>query len=705
MEERLLRADAPSGGATPLRVLLVEDLPSDAELIALRLHEDGFAAACRRVETEAEFLAALEPPPDIILADWSLPRFSGLRALELLRERGLEIPFIIVSGSIGEELAIDALHLGADDYVLKDRLARLGTAIRRVLEHRRALAERRRAEDDLRLAAQVFESTAEGVLITDADHRIVKVNRAFTEITGYAAEDALGNTPRLLHSGLHSEAFYQRLRDALQRQGRWSGEIWNRRKDGSVYPEWLSISHVRDDQGRIGHYVGVFTDISSLRQAERRIEYLGRHDPLTDLPNRSLLEERLGQAFKLSAHGGGVALLVLNIDRMQRVNDSLGHEAGDEALRLLAERLRQQLSAGDTLARIGGDKFAMVLARCHSSSDATAVARRLLDAVAHPSIVRGQALTLTASVGIGLYPLDGGDPSELLRSADTALRHAKRSGGNRFSFYAPGMNAESVRWLDLENRLRRAIEGQALQLHYQPKVALADGRICGAEALLRWHDPDLGAVAPSDFIPLAEDVGLIVPLGEWAMHGACSQAVAWGRAGLPPLAVAVNVSAQQILDGRLPERVAAILAETGLPAQRLLLELTESVLLQESEATSRQIAEFARLGVRLSLDDFGTGYSSLSYLSRFPLHELKIDRGFVRDIGNQPKSAAIAEAIVALGHGLGMTVLAEGVETTAELAYLRRAGCDQMQGYLFSRALPASGFEALLREDRRLPVE
>ncbi|WP_256077704.1 EAL domain-containing protein [Massilia sp. YIM B04103] len=567
----------------------------------------------------------------------------------------------------------------------------------------RDTTQRRAMEERLRLFARVFDSTQERITITDAAGRVVAVNPAFTQITGYAESEVLGQNPRLLRSGRQEPGFYREMWHCLETKGHWRGEIWNRRKNGEVYPERMSIDTMRDERDKVAAYVSVSSDISALKQAHYQLDFLHSHDPLTQLPNRALLNDRLQQAIQ-SAEAGTrqVALLLLDIDRLQRINDSLGHEAGDLLLQRLAQRLSLTAGPADTLAHLGGDEFALLLTQFDDVDEVIAAARRLLAHLAEPLAIHGQEVYVTASIGISLSPRDGATASALLIGAGAALSHMKQTGRNGFRFFTAEMNAHALRWVTLETHLRHAIDRQELELVYQPQVALSDGRVSGMEALLRWNSAELGRVSPADFIPLAEDSGLIHEIGRWVLLQACRQNQLWHGAGLGELPVAVNVSASQLASGRLPDDVRAALAASGLPPQCLELELTESVMMRDFEHTQAQLAELAGLGISISLDDFGTGYSSLSYLSRFTLDKLKIDQSFVRNITSEPRSAAIAQATVALAHGLNLVVVAEGVETAGQLSYLRGIGCDKIQGFLFSAPLAADDFESLLREGRRL---
>jgi diguanylate cyclase (GGDEF)-like protein/PAS domain S-box-containing protein len=566
-----------------------------------------------------------------------------------------------------------------------------------------ALARRRtdqalgESEQRLRLSARVFASTEESIMMTDARGNLIGVNAAFEQVTGYTEQEVLGRNPRLLSSGRHDSAFYRGLWASLASAGQWRGEIWNRRKNGQVYPERIAIDAVRGADGTVNAYVSVSSDISALQAAHHQVDFLSNHDPLTLLPNRQVLAERTRQAIGAARHGERqIALLLFNLDRLQRINDSLGHETGDAMLQEMARRAGLLAGPGDILAHLGGDEFVLLLTDCLDSDAIIVAARRLIEEISRPVQVGGHDLILTASVGISIYPRDGANPSELLKAADVALSHMKDTGRNGFRFFKGEMNAHALRWMSLETHLRRAIERGELSLHYQPQISIADGRICSMEALLRWRSPELGQVAPGDFIALAEDTGMILPIGNWVIRQACLQNKAWQDAGLPPLRVAVNVSAHQFMAGTVPQVVAEALQDSGLQARYLEVELTESVMMHDSESTAAQLAALTEMGVSISLDDFGTGYSSLGYLSRFMLDKLKIDQTFVRNITTEPRSAAIAQATIALAHGLSLIVIAEGVETEGQLAFLRAIGCDKVQGYLFSRPVPPEEMASLM---------
>ena len=550
----------------------------------------------------------------------------------------------------------------------------------------------------LKQAAAVLKSTGEGVLITDLGGRILMVNPAFTRITGYTEAEALGHTPSLLRSGRHDESFFQAMWASIRETGHWQGEIWNRRKDGELYPQLLTLSTVRDDQERPTHYVGVMTDISQLKQSEARLEHLAHYDPLTDLPNRLLLLSRMKHAMeRAERERQHVAVLFIDLDRFKDVNESLGHPVGDTLLESLAQRMRKCLREDDTLGRLGGDEFLVLLEGLEHPEDAIHVTQNLLHVLEQPfTLPNGHEVYVGASIGISIYPDDGRDANALIQHADAAMYQAKEQGRNTYRFYTAALTSAVNERLDLSTRLRRALAQQEFRLHYQPQVDLRSGAITGCEALLRWFPPDEGMISPARFIPLAEETGLIVPLGEWALRTACAQAKAWLAAGHPPLVMAVNLSGRQLVrEHHVVQRVADILAETGLPPACLKLELTESILMGHGEQAEKLLHDLKDLGLRLSIDDFGTGYSSLAYLKRFPIDELKIDQGFVRDIPHDLNDMEIAAAIIALARNLNLKVMAEGVETQEQLDFLSRQGCQAYQGYLFSKPIPAEEFVRL----------
>lgn len=552
----------------------------------------------------------------------------------------------------------------------------------------RDISERRENEETLRLWASVFASAGEGIVITNPAGEIVAVNRAFTVITGYPELEVIGLNPRFLRSGRHDAEFYAALWSALELTGQWQGELWNKRKNGEIYPEWLTISSVRDRQGRPTHYVAVFSDITAVKESQDALYHLAHHDPLTGLPNRTLLRDRLEHALERGRRDRqGVAVIFVDLDRFKQINDTLGHPVGDEILKLAARAMAAQLRASDTIARVGGDEFIIVLEKDVSSYSVSTVARKLVEIFGHPFPVAGRDLYLTASLGIGLFPKDGEDPDTLLRHADLALYKAKELGRNNYQYYEPSLGAGALERMTLENALRTALERRELYLVYQPMYRLSDRRFVGVEALLRWTNPELGDVPPAQFIPVAEEMGFIVELGAWVLREACRQLGAWRLAGCEVPRMAVNLSVHQLEREELVTDVADLLTEWGLHPGELEIEVTESTLLRQSGPAPEVLEGLRQLGVFLAVDDFGTGYSSLSALRQMPVNRLKIDASFVRDIGRDPNDEAIARAIIALAHSLGLETVAEGVERREQAVFLTDAGCDIVQGYFYGRPM------------------
>jgi len=552
----------------------------------------------------------------------------------------------------------------------------------------------------LELSAQVFKNATEGIVITDPKNRILAVNPAFTEITGYSEEEALGKNPSFMSSGNHDARFYEDMWLRLSKLGRWQGEVWNRRKDGVLFPEWLSLSTVKEE-GKVRNYIATLSDISLRKANEDRLRYLAEYDALTDLPNRRLLADRVGQALRLAHHNTfGLALLFVDLDRFKNVNDSLGHEVGDQLLCTVALRLNQLTGAGVTVSRVGGDEFVVLCPKLNDPDQAAAIAQKIIHDIGQAIDVRHHTLTLTPSIGIALYPSDGLDFETLYRNADAALYHAKEQGRNQFQFFTQQMNDDVSRRLVMENALRKGIAAGELRLMYQPQYCMKDLRLMGVEALVRWQHPEQGLVPPDFFISLAEETGLILELGEWVLKEACAQGQRWREMGYPDIEIAVNVSAVQFHQG-IVGQVQQVLSETGYPAQHLVIEVTESTLMKGALQAADLLAELKALGVWLSLDDFGTGYSSLAYLKRFPLDKLKIDKAFVTDLPLNTDDAAITSAIIGLASNLNLLTVAEGVETTEQLDFLKEHGCQIAQGFLLDLPLWPNELEKRLQAEQQ----
>ncbi len=559
------------------------------------------------------------------------------------------------------------------------------------------ISERKRVEDDLRKLSQAVEQSPASVMITDTEGRIEYVNPKFIELTGYGLDEVLGQSPELLRSGYTSESQRHEQWEAINSGREWRGELHSKKKNGELYWEYALVSPIKTPEGAISHFLSVSEDITIRKEYEERLVRRANYDDLTGLPNRFLLLDRLSGAVANARRAKRkMALMVINLDRFKSVNDRLGHGAGDEVLRQAAKRLKGCMRGGDSIARLGGDEFAALLPSLGSEADVEIVASRMLEKLSGPFVVEKQEAFCSASIGATVHPIDGDDPQVLMRNADAAMYRVKETGRNGFQFFAPEMNQQALERIEVETHLRHALERGELSLYYQPLVDLSSGRIAGAEALLRWHSPELGMVSPALFIPLAEDTGLIEPIGDWVMRAACEQARHWREGNRGPDYISVNVSIRQFRDGDLAHRVSDILSTTGLSAKNLELEVTESLLLDENPEASRALEALSEMGVGLSIDDFGTGYSSLSYLKSYPFTGLKIDHSFVRHLEANADDRVLIEAIVAMAHSLDLRVIAEGVETKAQLDFLRSRKCDAIQGFYVSRPLPSDQFEEFL---------
>ncbi|MEA3278091.1 MAG: EAL domain-containing protein [Pseudomonadota bacterium] len=559
------------------------------------------------------------------------------------------------------------------------------------------ITARKRTENQLRMNAIVFDRTIEGIMVTDANNHIKTVNPAFTRITGYEAAEVIGRNPSILSSGRHDQAFYDAMWDSLRSKGYWNGEIWNRRKDGSVYPQWLSLTAISNTAEEVREYVAVFTDITRRKQDEEKILHQANFDPLTGLPNRSLLKDRLHHALASARQEGwSAALLFVDLERFKWVNDTLGHAVGDELLQQVAERLGSCVREVDTLARFGGDEFVVLLEDVRTADDAAEVAKKLIAAIEPPFDLASREIFMGASIGVTLYPEDSTDANTLLRNADMAMYRAKQAGHNNYAFFTREMNEQVHQRMALERDLRQAIEQEQLAVNYQPIVDISTGEIVAVEALLCWRHPKYGLVAPDRFIPLAEETGLISSIGRWVLLTACSQVSAWRTEGLR-LGISVNLSSRQLPLGLSTAQVGEVLERTGLPPGALTLEITEGLMLEGSESTHRWMDEIKALGVGLAVDDFGTGYSSLGYLKRFPMDSIKIDRSFMVGVPEDPGDASLVEAIVAMARSLELEVVAEGVERREHLSFLKRLGCSRAQGNLFSQPVDAQSIPRLAR--------
>jgi diguanylate cyclase (GGDEF)-like protein/PAS domain S-box-containing protein len=563
----------------------------------------------------------------------------------------------------------------------------------------------KRAEDQLRMNATVFDTTSEGIMVTDTDNLIKTVNPAFSRITGYEAEEVVGRSPKILSSGRHTGAFYKQLWNAVSQSGYWNGEIWNRRKDGSIYPEWLSIAAIKGENDIVKEYVAVFSDISKHKQDEEKIRYQANFDALTGLPNRSLLTDRLSQAI-LSANRENwkLALLFIDLDQFKVVNDTFGHVMGDELLQVVSERIRGCVRETDTVARFGGDEFVILMQDVTDLEAPATVSSKLITEVTRSFTLYEREIYIGASVGITIYPDDAQSLDALLRNADMAMYQAKERGRNNYQFFTASMQRQTIERQRLEQDLRQAIQRNELELHYQPVVDALTNRVCSLEALLRWNHAEQGQLSPDIFIPLAEDCGLIGPIGEWVVEQACIQLSHWQRAGYEQLDVAINLSSRQRELGLAPEFLTRVFEQSGVRSGSVTLEITESLLMNDTEGSIEWLTRFKDLGVKLSVDDFGTGYSSLGYLKRFPVDALKIDRSFINDLPDDKDSATLVRTIIGMAKSLNLGLIAEGVETQQQMMFLMAEGCNFLQGYYFARPMSVKQLDRWFEKNLQVKV-
>jgi diguanylate cyclase (GGDEF)-like protein len=731
-----------------LRVLVIEDLEDDALLLVRELSQAHYKPHWRRVDTPEMLAAALDGEEwDIIFADHSMPHFSGVRALTLVRERGLDTPFIFVSGTIGEDTAVAAMKAGAQDYIMKGNLKRLLPAVERELREAQLRRERRRAEYELNLLEAATRAATEAgdvlaalevtldkicegtcwtlaqVWLPRSDGKVLECSSAwycnhgdmetFRTVslgrTVMRGEDLPGRSwaskqPAWIPN-IGVDADFARASFAREAGLNTAIVLPVLANDDVIAVLELFTRETRDEDARsvrlFSAVVAQLGGIIQRKRAEERLHHMAHYDDLTGLPNRVLFTDRLRQAIlEAHRHGRMVGVIFLDLDRFKTINDSLGHGAGDILLRGVAERLGRCVRDGDTVARLAGDEFTLVLADMASADNAAQVARKIQSTLAESFHVLGHDLFTTASIGMTLYPADDFSVDGLLRNADIAMYRAKESGGNGFQFYSKDMTAKVRDRLSMENALRRGLDREEFILDYQPIVSLHDRSTVAVEALVRWNHPERGLIYPTEFVPLAEETGLIQPLGEWVMQAVIQESARLARAGFPELRVAINLSAHQFRQHEIVHVLRRMLRAAGVRPNQLQLEITETVLMQSLDVTAVALRELADMGVELSLDDFGTGYSSLSYLKRFPIDVLKIDRSFVRDVPADTDDAAIASAIISMAHMLGIQVIAEGVETQEQLDFFRGRDCDHVQGFFISPPRSPQGLNAWLAENR-----
>jgi diguanylate cyclase (GGDEF)-like protein/PAS domain S-box-containing protein len=681
-----------------IRLLIIEDSEDDAALVRRLLRRSGYQVESERVDSAPGLTQALRKKWDLVIADHSMPQFSGLEALKMVRRVNREIPFIFVSGTIGEETATEAMRVGAQDYLLKTNLKRLIPAVQRELQQ---VENRSRLNERVQSDQIILNSIEDAVLSTDVDGNVTYLNLAAEKMTGWSCEEAAGRPLAAVFRILDTTSRGTILNPMQMAVGnhqddRLPSSAILIRRDGLEIPIENSISPLHDIRGQVTGAVTVVRDVTAARAMALQLTHSALHDVLTGLPNRTLLNDRVDQAIALaSRHRQKFAVLFLDLDGFKYINDSLGHPIGDKLLQSIGNRLMDCVRASDTISRQGGDEFVVLLTDMNRSDEAAAMARRMLEAVAETHFIGRHSLHITASIGLSIYPDDGLDAETLIKNSDTAMYQAKENGRQTYEFFTPAMNARAVERQSIEESLRHALRREEFILHYQPKVNLKSGEITGAEALIRWTHRIRGQVPPAQFIAVAEDCGLILPIGKWVLREACKQAKVWADAGLP-LTVAVNISAREFRDKHFLEGVLAILNETDLDPRYLELELTESVLMKRAEYAESILKTLRARGVQVAVDDFGTGYSSLSYLTKFSIDTIKIDQSFIRKIATTPNEASIVTAVISMGRSLKMRVIAEGVETQEELSFLQAQQCDEAQGYYFSRAVDPQQFAKLL---------
>jgi len=680
-------------------VLIVDDDSGLCELAARALRRKGLSSRVAATGEEALALSR-DVPPSAMLVDYRLPDMTGRDLVMALSERDLRFPFVMMTGQGDERLAVEIMKLGAADYLIKDTdlIERIPPAIDRILKSEELKRRLGRAEEELRLAANVFIHSREGILITDPNGAIVDANPAFTEITGFEREEVLGENPRILNSGRQTGEFYAAMWESLRSRGHWNGEIWNRRKDGVPFAELLNISSVRGDRGETTNYIAQFSDITTLKEYQSQLELIAHYDSLTGLPNRLLLADRLGQAMvQAPRRGARMAVAYLDLDGFKAVNDTHGHDAGDALLAELSARMQKALRDGDTLARLGGDEFVAVLVDLPDFDSGTPVLARLLEAVRQPVRVGDATLQVSASLGVSLFPQsEDVDADQLLRQADQAMYQAKQSGKNRIHVFDAEYDRNVRGRYESLKRLERALKDREFVLHYQPKVNMRTGELVGAEALIRWNSPERGLVEPAGFLPVIENHPLSIEVGEWVIETALDQIEAWHREGLD-IPVSVNVSAFQLQHPDFAARLRGAMERH--PAARpgeLELEILETSALDDIGIVSGLMGVCDEIGVGFALDDFGTGYSSLLYLKKLPAHLIKIDQSFVKDLLDNPEDLAILEGVVGLASAFKRGLIAEGVETVSHGEVLLCMGCELAQGYAIARPLSVPDFRRWL---------
>ncbi len=712
------------------KILIVDDTSSNVLLLSAILKKIDADLILAYSGQEA-LQSVMTHDIDLILLDVQMPNMSGFDVADILKKdsRTRDISIIFVTAAYTDELhRIKGYQYGALDYIQKPidnatllakvnvfltlkrqekQLMMQNQRLRDEIEERKRTEQAlRESESNLMLASVVFNDSSDAIVITDSDSVILKVNDAFTKITGYSADEIVGCKPSVLKSDKHNDAFYQEMWNAINSEEKWEGEIWNKRKNGEVYPEWERITKVVDEAGNITNFIATFTDITEKKKKEEHIHYLVHYDALTGLPNRPLFRNQLTNVLARSKRNDQAgAILLMNIDRFKSINDSLGHDVGDELLIQFSKRLVQCIRKEDIVARLSADEFIVLMCELNDEKGKVAhtaeiIALKMLENLATPMNIAGHELMITASIGVTMFPKDGNTVDSLIMQADTALYRAKESGLNNVQFFEPEMEKIAIKRMEIEYALRRAVLYGQLMVYYQPQIDINSDKIIGAESLLRWEHPTMGMVSPADFIPIAEDSGLIVDIGTWVLESACKQIKEWEDKGeFNSLKhVAVNISARQFSQLDFVSTVISIIEQYQIAPCHLELELTESALVTNVDETRDKLKVLKDFGVCVSVDDFGTGYSSLAYLQKFPIDVLKIDQSFIKDLESDFSDKTIVKTIIAMAKTLDLHVIAEGVENDRQLAYIKQEGCDCFQGYLCSPAVKPETFYDLLQQ-------
>ncbi|MDX8383227.1 MAG: EAL domain-containing protein [Ghiorsea sp.] len=698
-----------------LKILIVDDIEDNLFLLEDILDQPQYEVVKANSGQQALDILATDTDFALILMDVMMPGMDGFETVKCIKEIGnlQDISVVFITALAPSDLSMRQGYAnGAIDFIVKpidsEYLLAKVQAFCTFYQQKKAMQDeikqRKSLMRQLQLSSTIFNTSSEGIIVTDERVMIQAVNPAFESITGYSSAEIIGKNPNTLQSGLQDDDFYKIMWFAIKKVGYWEGEVRNRRKNGEIYPEWLRISKVLNDDGKITNYIGTFSDISSHASAKQKLYYLAHYDALTELPNRVLFQETLKHEISNAQRNNTkLALFFLDLDRFKVINDTLGHSAGDKLLQEVSGRLLECMRDNDMLSRQGGDEFTGIILGLNKAEEAAIVAEKMIKVMEQPVLIQGEELYVTASIGISIYPDDTNSQETLLKYADSAMYRAKDKGRNTYTYYQEDTKKLSSKRFDMEAKLRKAMDNDEFELHYQPKYDTVHGHITGMEALIRWNQPELGRVGPFDFIPIAEETGLIVPIGEWVLNEACRQNKAWQDAGFPGMRVAVNLSSRQFNDGNMLEMVNNIISKHTLDFKYLELELTESMIMQDADATINILKALHGCGIQLSIDDFGTGYSSLSYLKKFPITKLKLDRSFIMGLPEDKDDAKIVAAMISLAHGLDLTVIAEGVETREQLAWLEQAGCNEIQGYFFNAPMSASDFTTLLKTTYQQP--